>query len=1516
MYSGPQDTRVLTGVMDQDSAAWAVAPENYRYALNLVSAYQNQIKSRSNVPGNIEIVNQSLYNGVNRCLGYFEDIKGSSVIFMVYNSLGYHAIFRWYENVPGQANGAIQAVYQVKNPSLYDKYNKNPLNFTQDSLITGINLSGDVLSWVDNQEPRSCNIATVDRNFKKFIYNIYLGQRGLEVSTQYDLTFSSTAQPLVSGTPISVTLNQPLLQDRCVALTLAINTSTASNYMFATNKYDYVQIEAQFFGDFFVSIQETNVFGIGQTDSKAIVQNIYPDYRGAFLPSLNYRPMEQWHVNMIKSPLFMPLKTRYTTRLDNLQDNVYANIDPFVGAFVVGASTYSIVPGSSNDSTGGYYDNFGEYTLGATVAGTAAPTSPNAFFLPGFNVQYSAELLLDIEVSTTSGIPFRIAITYANANISVATANAYTSKWFTSNNIGDSINDFNFTWQSSASTTAPVYPIIFIQWDGTLPVGETVNINLKTGFVKYWDADTSQRIDVNTPYVFRAKYIFRDYKHSVYSAYSVTPKPVTYKENVIEVSLDDKWMSDQSYVALIQNVVLAYSDDAGATWHDFALLYQKDFLTSPVAYFYGRNFVRTVPSSEAALQFHAVPVKAVAQEFVDQRIFYSEITEGYDLTPIDLKMSVDYVDVNQESLYPSTEEYNYSRISGNYGSFWERGYQGSIGIVYMDDYDRKSFVNLSDSSELVTRFWSQNISGVLRPTAVPLVSWQVNNAPPGWATKYHFVRTKNIRTDNFIEWTPLVKFADQDLQEIPYQYSLQITGWSISGSQTLFDIQVNGVSIMSTTSPPTVDDGNFASIVVSEVNSYVGAGAASFANGIVYINPLMFTFPGPYTSFTVTIGGASTATTSTGVVPATFVALDFGGLGQYNERYNAKLSFTYVQGDYVIFKDLPYEQWQVKSVAGDLVYIESPANYPIDATIPHSVQVYSQSVVTENLYYEFGQCYEIYTTIENGILKKYHRGQTQDQTGTQPATGTWGYGYGNVWYRDSVDQNTTANQFPDIDFGSALLVQRMNFCDYTQVVSNNNGRANELQDIGQKYRPSAVRFSDPWIQDTEINGINAFQPANEKQYNIDFGAARKLQRINNDVLKVIFTNSVQLSIYVKQGILRQGQGGENLVSLTDSVIGDDHLIQRTLGGKNPESVVINDEGDIFGYDENEGVVWLGAGNGLLQLSDVGMKTTFLNYALHRRQLSTPSHAPAVYDLYNDYYMITLGGMNPLQEVRPSVDIDITNLPDLQFRLIVRLNPIGIIYFNNVVFNTSFYQMLLAILTPYGYTVTFNSGFNFTVTAPAYAGYYGSTLFLSVQNLSTGNFDLYNYQFVNGSPGDIASAFTPVTLAYSKRDKGWITYFSFTPEMYGRLRSKVLSFVDGKLYLHGINALHNNFYGTQYDSRLRFVMNKDYPKVKVPLSVWYRGTGKWGTIITNVPTASYPYGQETEMTENHFLLEEDGYYSEVLKNRFDPRYPTTDQAWVNGEDIRGDAPEIEFYNKETTASRLDSTKTLYLYSENS
>jgi hypothetical protein len=81
-----------------------------------------------------------------------------------------------------------------------------------------------------------------------------------------------------------------------------------------------------------------------------------------------------------------------------------------------------------------------------------------------------------------------------------------------------------------------------------------------------------------------------------------------------------------------------------------------------------------------------------------------------------------------------------------------------------------------------------------------------------------------------------------------------------------------------------------------------------------------------------------------------------------------------------------------------------------------------------------------------------------------------------------------------------------------------------------------------------------------------------------------------------------------------------------LGTINGESVIVNDEGDMFGYDENEGVVWISSGNGLIQISDRGMKSIFKNYSNQRKATGGVSETPAVYDLYHDEYIITLGNI--------------------------------------------------------------------------------------------------------------------------------------------------------------------------------------------------------------------------------------------------------------------------------------------------
>ena len=72
------------------------------------------------------------------------------------------------------------------------------------------------------------------------------------------------------------------------------------------------------------------------------------------------------------------------------------------------------------------------------------------------------------------------------------------------------------------------------------------------------------------------------------------------------------------------------------------------------------------------------------------------------------------------------------------------------------------------------------------------------------------------------------------------------------------------------------------------------------------------------------------------------------------------------------------------------------------------------------------------------------------------------------------------------------------------------------------------------------------------------------------------------------------------------------MIQRTMGTVNPESVVINDEGDVMGYDEVEGVCWMSAGNGTVDISANLMGSTWHEYGYQRRRLDRKkSFAPAV-----------------------------------------------------------------------------------------------------------------------------------------------------------------------------------------------------------------------------------------------------------------------------------------------------------------
>lgn len=662
-----------------------------------------------------------------------------------------------------------------------------------------------------------------------------------------------------------------------------------------------------------------------------------------------------------------------------------------------------------------------------------------------------------------------------------------------------------------------------------------------------------------------------------------------------------------------------------------------------------------------------------------------------------------------------------------------------------------------------------------------------------------------------------------------------------------------------------------------------------------------------------------------------YLKISFANIVNYTENVNvgAKIDFSYVNGDrirFIIKQDGTYyfdNEFEIVRVDGTDVYIEvnNTVQYLTQAS-GQLVEIYSPKPQDEALiFYEFSECYEIKEGNFFGINRKYHTGNIQDQSfntfsnGSNPAIVN--LEIGDVFYRFRQMTYNTYNAIPPGGYPVKIYFISSNTpTDRTELIGgspyNNNGRPNITDLIGQLFQPTGVVFTNRYISNTKINGLNAVEPANIRQYSTIYGDLNCMRVLNNDILRLVFANGYQLSIYVNQGVIRQTGGASNLISIYDDVAGNSHIIQKSLGTLNAESCVINDEADLFGWDETEGVDWLSASNSLVQVSEYKMMNVFNEYGQTRRQLNRKkSHTPAVYDLSRDLMILTLNTLEPLPYIAPSFTVKLPNLPNTtDWAYGVNIQPNNLIYFEFNPSSTSWFDLFTNSLAQLGqFTLTQNADGSFKVEAPSFVGYNNSVLVLSAYNKIQDKFYTYSYSFLGGQQESNLPLFGGVTIAYNRKQQGWQTYFSFVPEMYGRLRNQIVSFDNGVIYLHDRGVGYNNFYGIQYGSKINFILNKDYPKVKTPLSLWYRGKGDWAAKVGYSPN-----NMETEMIPANWRLQENGYSTEILRDKNDPAFTNTLDAWVNGQEIRGDYIEIELNIDSNEFAAIDSQKTIYTYSE--
>lgn len=104
---------------------------------------------------------------------------------------------------------------------------------------------------------------------------------------------------------------------------------------------------------------------------------------------------------------------------------------------------------------------------------------------------------------------------------------------------------------------------------------------------------------------------------------------------------------------------------------------------------------------------------------------------------------------------------------------------------------------------------------------------------------------------------------------------------------------------------------------------------------------------------------------------------------------------------------------------------------------------------------------------------------------------------------------------------------------------------------------------------------------------------------------------------------------------------------------------------------------------------------------------------------------------------------------------------------------------------------------------------------------------------------------PYTLVYDEKVNGWVSFFSYFPEMMVNLNNDLFSFKNGQLYIHNQDTgVRNSFYGQPSASSSVSVLFNDSPSdIKIFKTVELEGSNSlWDVAV------------ETNLEEGHILKE--------------------------------------------------------------
>ena len=566
------------------------------------------------------------------------------------------------------------------------------------------------------------------------------------------------------------------------------------------------------------------------------------------------------------------------------------------------------------------------------------------------------------------------------------------------------------------------------------------------------------------------------------------------------------------------------------------------------AYFTNTETQEIVPTVEQSKIFDTIPERSECFELIDNRVFCPLNVTGFDYKDEDLELTLSLWDYNFGILH-SVMSYPY--IGTTTERFMKVGGAYNVGVVLYDEYGRPTFVKGRKQITIPYEFAHPTIPNVIKRHHIRWALSAVNPIPSQFKY-YSIVISENQNQDVYFQCKAVFHWYERDLK-IGETDGNQYAEWYFWRGKKFQEFS----------------------------NPRIGAGFPTDLMKLVYIQlPLNVPFLPDVNCFIRFDPGEG--------LPVTVCEIDA------------------VVGDFILVR-LSEEQ---------VLYMSNNSKHILD------IEVYTVKEVDE-IFYETGPVYPIVDnnfSVLNGELDGdtyqmvvseptdhlvsksadahvYSSMSIEGDAVNEPAQKNW-VNYPRAWMAESptgIIKSIFMQRPVDAraKFGGKTFREEttssetVKSLDYTREswnigrihVTNADSRLLDLY--------TTFGFSDVYIQQSFVNGLNSFTPANQYPLAIERGRVRSAKRAGSILLAIHERETSTL--YIGEGFIRQGK--DFILAKTEGVVGDDRKLAGSWGTINPESVKeIND--NVYFWDAYKGAVVRYTNSGLYPVSLNGMENYF------------------------------------------------------------------------------------------------------------------------------------------------------------------------------------------------------------------------------------------------------------------------------------------------------------------------------------